>query len=67
MKKSLCKSNFARLIGGSCIVTLVVASNFLSQNFGGGMDLEMVFCHSMNAVEWLGQSEVVVILKLYLL
>ena len=35
-------------------VTLVVAVGFLSKHFGGGGDLEMILCHSMNADSMVG-------------
>ena len=34
---------------GSCRVTLVIAFDFLLENFGSWWGLQMVLCHSMNA------------------
>ena len=37
-----------KIFSGSCIVTLVVAFGFLPQILGGGGDLRMVLCRSMD-------------------
>ena len=42
------KPHHVKFIGGSCRVLLVVFG-FLPQVLGGGGDLPMVLCHSMNA------------------